>query len=173
MKEFLFANHCSINLNYVIYLNNLYENLFNPKLDRFPLLDVNLKDMVKEDEVRTFLKESWNEIISLDNLHEVDMDLWINNKYSFEKLFKDNTNGLDTYAKIKNLYESWYWGTGEYLLIKMTDGYVEEKYDILKNKFVNKDKIIMEILYDDIPEEWNRNRENYIVITPTQKFPLF
>jgi hypothetical protein len=180
MNNFYLANAASINLNFVIYIQNLYENYnkSDETNDKFPWLPLDKDGLLNIIDFQIKTKEVWSMIFNSDDLYENDMDYWSNNKFSFDKLFKDNSIGVELYKSVKRSFRSWYWGTGYRMCTTIfSDCLVEEYYNKLinlvkiKNSKFKTNKFYLQAVYDIPPNEWNLKNENMIIISPQIQLP--
>lgn len=180
MDTFYLANASSINLNFLIYIQNLYEN-YNYSTETkniFPWVPLNRESLLNESELRIKAKGLWSTIFNSDDLYENDIDYWINNKFSFSYLFKADSVGVEAYEIVKKSFESWYWGIGYRLCTAIfSDPLVEDYYYKLvkmaksKNLLLKDVKFYLQVIYDIPPREWQLKNENMIVISPQTQLP--
>ncbi|AWI07791.1 hypothetical protein B9W14_16000 [Clostridium drakei] len=180
MNDFYLANAASINLNFVIYIQNLYENYnkSHETIDKFPWLPLNKEGLLNVSDFQIRAKQVWSMIFNSDNLYEYDIDYWSNNKFSFDKLFKDTSIGVELYKIVKRSFRSWYWETGYRMCtIFFSDCLVEDYYNKLinlskiKNSEFKTNKFYLQVVYDIPPNEWSLKNENMIIISPQIQLP--
>lgn len=180
MNNFYLANASSINLNFLVYIQNLYEN-YNRSTEIkniFPWLPLDRDSLLKESELKIKSKELWSIIFNFNDLYENDIDYWINYKFSFNDLFKDNPAGIEAYRVVKRSFESWYWGIGYKICTTIfSDSLIPDYYDNLvkmakeKNLKLKDIKFYLQVIYDIPPREWELKNKNMIVISPQIQLP--
>lgn len=177
MSDFYLGNKCSINLNFIMYIRNIYRNSEKRTVGIFPYLDIDAKYLLDETEAQEKLKQLWNQMFQLNEILENDMGLWVEKRFKYEDLFRINNDNYKIYEQIKNGFESWYWGTGSSLCDRFSEYHVEDYY----NKFCDTFEklsikppnrlIVLQVIYDTIPEGWCTVNKNMIVICPKDKLP--
>lgn len=180
MEKFSLTNASSINLNFLIFIQNLYENYNDPleSTKKFPWLPLEKNLLLNHTELKIKIKELWSTIFNYDCLNEKDIEFWANGKFPFEKLFYSNSIGVECYEKIKKSFESWYWGIGYNMCIEFSNVLVEEYYNKLvitanlKNFKLKDNRFYLQVLYDITPEDWDIKNNSMIILSPQKQLPL-
>lgn len=179
MNDFCLANSVSINLNFLIYIHNLYkcqnEQTSSPSI--FPWLPLEKDSFIDDKELDIRLKELWSAIFNSDDLYRKDIEHWINGKFLFHELFKSDSLGIKTYQVVKKSFEHWYWGTGYKMCGKFSDCLVEEYYKGLITSAQEKDlrlkgiRFYLQVVYDIPSIGLELKNENSIIISPQFELP--
>jgi len=179
MNDFYLANACSINLNFLIYIKNLYENYntLSETHNKFPWLPLDQEAFLNDSDIKIKIKELWSIIFNCDNLNENDINYWITNEFQFLDLFQANLIGVESYKKVKKSFECWYWGVGVKMFDIFSDCLVEDYYNKLISTVKLKDlqlkdiKFYLQVIYDTLPKEWELKNKNMIIISPQTELP--
>lgn len=156
-------NKVSYNLNFLLYVNNIYLNAENEKGNFYPWFPITKDGLL---DINVFLENGdklWKEF-SNSNLINNDIALWKKNRFNYSSLFSENEQGAQKLTVIKRSFLSWFENMG-YRFVEMNgDRIVHFLYDkiISNNKqlnFADKD-IYIETLYDRIPKQWSINKSN-------------
>jgi len=180
MNDFYLSNAASVNLNFLIYIQNLYENYNNLEegAPKFPWLPLDKSGLLNNKDFQIKSKKLWLMIFNSNDLYKNDMDYWFKNKFSFNKLFTENSIGVELYKNIDKSFKNWYWSIGyRTCTIFFSDCLVEEYYnkliDICKLKKLEfkTDKFYLQVVYDVPPNEWVLKNKNMIILSPQMKLP--
>ncbi|MBN7772188.1 hypothetical protein [Clostridium aminobutyricum] len=187
MNGFTLANVSSMNLNFLVYVSNLYINHKESQHYRFPWLPIENNVLLSDKEFNWKAKNLWNhifdEISEFENSNEelikidIDINYWENNKFPFNILFNMNLAGTKFCEDIKKSFESWYWGIGTLMNDIFSDDLVKEYYDRLQDMAeLNKSKLrdrsfYLQIVYDKPPAGWKLKNENMITLAPNMRLP--
>lgn len=177
MNNFVLKNYCSINLNFIVYINNLYKNFINKSLNKFPIVEISKEHLLESQCISLQLQKYWNNILLEKNILDSDIDFWLEEKFNYRNLFNLTEDNYIIYEKIKELFESWFWGTGYLLLNKFSEQYVEDYYkkfiELIKKtgyKF-SSDLIGIQVIYDNVPSDWETITKDLFIICPNDKLP--
>jgi hypothetical protein len=174
--NFSISNITSINLNFIIYYLNLYDNYFNNST-RFPWIDIDRNYLLGPDEIEIKLKEVWNSIINTYDLSQNDFEYWRNNKFYFEDLLKNKPQRTEILEYIKKTYVHWYWGCGNQLCNIFSDNLVEKYYrNLVKFKIDNSinfkgQMFYLHTVYSAQPNDWESIKGDIIIISPDKPLP--
>lgn len=179
MNNFFLQNSCSINLNFLIYIHNLYENYHKShKTSKFPWLPLKETALLDYKEMNMKARNLWTAIFdSYDMNDRVDLEWWINNKFHYYDLFKIDHAGMKLYEDIKKSFESWYWGIGKHMCDIFSHDLVENYYKELVVMTEKKDlqlkntTFYLQVVYNAPPVSWKNKNEKMIIISPETKRP--
>lgn len=181
MSEFCLFNADSINLNFIIYIQNLYKNQIetNTPQIKFPWFPLEKDSLLANNEFESKLEKLWSLIFNYDNLYEVinDLEYWNEDIFEFNNLFKYNSIGVKTYSIVKKSYESWYWGSGNHMLNKFSNQLVEKYYNNLisvaklKNFMLKDMKFCLQTIYDIPSVNVQLKNKNMIIISSRSNLP--
>lgn len=159
----------SINLNFLIYINNLYKNFYkHPEVDSFPWIYLKDADLLCSDEFNIKAKDIWNNAIYLITDNLIDSEIWETDPYNFKSLF----NNADIYEYIKRAYNAWFFNSwqlitslyGRIVINKYYNNilnYVKKNDLYLKNESIN-----LKFVYDKPPLSWDLQNKQSIVVYP-------
>lgn len=180
MCSFEIGNSCSVNLNFLLYINNLYSNINNhsdiPTV--YPWLPIDHKSLLKQNEFEVLSQDLWFKIFHDIELEKTDLKWWIENKYSFETLFTNDELGNKNYENVKKSFNSWFWTLGQSFCLSLTDSLTETYYNKL-TIFASKEnmplpdaRLILQTVYHQPPFYWLNRKRNMIIISPYSQFNL-
>jgi len=183
MNNFILANHTSINLNFIIYIKNLYEN-YNRDIETtnlFPWLPIEKSALIDKKVLDIKIKEVWqvvfNTISTFNNMVEQDIKYWESQSTQFRELFSQNAVGKEAFEIVKKSFESWYWGIGNDICNSFSDNLVEDYYNNLKN-IVNEKGVsliskhfYLQVVFNYPDTNWELKNTNMIIISPTNLLP--
>jgi len=176
MNNFYLADSSSINLNFLIYIHNLCENYhMSRSMPKFPWLPLQESVLLDYNEMNIRAKNLWESIFDSFYNEEKDLELWINNKFPYYKLFKIDFAGEKTYQDIKKSYESWYWGTGKNIFIysHIVENYYNKLITMVEKQSskLRDTKFYLQVVYNPPPIGWKNKSEKMIIISPEAKLP--
>jgi hypothetical protein len=151
-------------------------NHYNSLEQRFPFILLDNTILLSKDEQRTELKNLWNAIINSKDIASKDIEYWMNNKFPFSNLFKQDSNATIFYNYIKKTYEHWYWGTGNCLCSSFSDNLVEQYYHEITSLAVSKKvklekEMHLQIVYNSPPQGWEKYSSNMVIMSPDYPLP--
>ena len=175
INDFILINSNSINLNFIIYIKNLY--LYNNKSSyKFPKLPLNENIFLNisefENQCRFLWKNIFDSISSASDVNKTDFFFWTKNKFPFLNLFQLNDISNDSYNNIiKKSFESWYWGTGNYMCNSFSDKILKSYYNEILylascEKIQLRDTFYLQMIYDEPLKNWQYKTEKMLIISP-------
>jgi|GEM_PF-2879770 len=175
---FSLSNFTSINLNYLIYLLNLYDNCMHSGGYKFPWLDIDGNVFLIPDLIEKLFEELWNNILDSDNIAQNDYEYWESKRFPYISLLADNPNRLSIYEFIKKTFEHWYWGSSNQLCNMFSDNLVERYYyDLLeyaqnKGMELKNQMFYLQTLYNAPRNNWITIKGNIIIVSPDKPLPV-
>jgi hypothetical protein len=180
MNDFYLADSCSINLNFLIYIQNLYANC-NKDCEItsiFPWLPIENSAFINKSDFEIKSKDLWRMIFNSfsSNLCAEDLEYWTNIKFQFSDLFCSGY-GIEQYKNIKKSFEAWYWGSGHGMCGIFSGYLVRQYYDKivsmaeLKGLNLKDTTIYLQVVYDNPPEHWELKNSNMIMVSPNAQLP--
>ncbi|EMS72483.1 hypothetical protein [Ruminiclostridium cellobioparum] len=184
MSNFSLADAFSINLNFIIYIRNLYLN-YNSEYETsniYPWIPINKDALLNMSDFDIKSKEIWNTIINdfsfiSSDLIVIDLEYWVNKKFPFSDLFNSSTCSIEQYQNIKKAFEAWYWGSGNIVTRFFSKDIVINYYDKLINMAESESlklkdtRIYLQVVYDKPSESWEIKNNNMIVISLNDRLP--
>jgi len=180
MSKFSLCNVSSINLNFLVYIKNLYENFYKPgEINGFPWFPLEKDALLDSLQFKIKAQKLWPLILNYYNICDCEKDLeyWTNDEFLFNNLFKSNCIGVESYKSIKKSYEYWYWGTGNTMCSMFSNDLVLKYYDNLVSNAKLKELVLkdirfnLQIVYDLPYEGYEYKNKDLIVISPQSDLP--
>ncbi|WP_315069255.1 hypothetical protein [uncultured Clostridium sp.] len=167
---FTLSNASSINLNFILYVINMYNEKSNStgKQDKF----------LSMEELYRVVPSIWNNLIkrftpingraSNSSFIYWDKEL-LKQKDLYRTLFKDTEEGHKEYLNIWNQYSRWWYDECQSMINKKTDEFIPTIYNLVKNKLIlNKgyllpDNFAIEVVFSEIPKDCLLNGDLFTI----------
>lgn len=167
--EFFLHDNCSLNLNYLIYINNLYKSKFSSDSRCFPWLPLEKSFFLDDETFTERIKNLWNEVLNRIETIPIDIDSWNSDRFNYKSLFNINN---ENYNIIKRTYNQWYSGCWQLICSLYSRNIIKWYYERLTEtakkahiKLIDVEYCI-QFVYDVIPNGWAKNAKNTLVICP-------
>lgn len=185
MYQLSVANGSSINLNFLVYVSNMYFNKYNTSLSekKFPYLPISNEGFLEKEELSYCISKMWNNFVlgynpNGDNLFSHWDMLHMQKKDLYRKLFKDNDEGQVRFLEVWNSFIVWWNSQGDYIINSTTDDampIIAEKVKMYYEKDIEQSPtglFIIQIVYDIIPDGFLKKGAGFI-IEPLEQFKFF
>jgi len=156
--EFTLCNASSINLNFILYVINIYKNKKSNLTDEF----------LSIEELYQIVPNIWNDMVGKFKPIEGrapnssfiywDKEL-LKERDSYRILFKDTEEGYKEYLNIWNQYSEWWHNECQVMLNKKMDEFIPTIYELVKNKLISNkgylpsDNFAIEIVFSEVPKD--------------------
>ncbi|CAA7599670.1 Hypothetical protein DEACI_0296 [Acididesulfobacillus acetoxydans] len=143
MYQLSVANGASVNLNFPIYVSNMYSNKYNksPLKMKFPYLPISCEGLLEE--VKHRISKMWNDFVADDNPNInspfAHWDQLHMQKELYRKLFKDNSEGSTRFLEVWNSFIIWWTSQGDYIINLTTDDAVPIIAKKVKERYYERD----------------------------------
>ncbi|GKS10076.1 hypothetical protein YDYSY3_10760 [Paenibacillus chitinolyticus] len=169
------SNSCSFVLNYLQFVDNIYNNFYNGSA-KFPAINLNKEGLLEHEVFIHNKKEMWNRYLEdLSNSMILNpsseaitiLDLrYITNPSLFNHLFKDKSNSESAW----NLFQSWYWSQTfgcQYVNENVSHELILNISETLAGHTAVPNFLITSI-YDDFPDGLESAKDNIFVFSITE-----
>lgn len=179
MNEFCLSNCISINLNYLIFISELYEYSKNDNQININFTEelIDKKYFLDKNVFYSKTKKLWEIIYTDPELYSKDIRYWNMDKFQFQNLFRLSKSDINIYEKLKSKFECWFFETCH----KMCDDFSSELVLNYYNKLINYSEtnnlplkninFYLQVVYKLPSKDWIQKNENSIIICPNSELP--
>ncbi|MEQ6356495.1 hypothetical protein ABNX05_17880 [Lysinibacillus sp. M3] len=177
----ILRNDCSIILNFLVYVSNVYKNYYEysdePKV--FPFLYLEKNTLLSMDAFIDEISKYWENYIH--SLHDriidnevLTMDInFINkpNSFNYHTLFKNNIEGKETFDQILKSFKVWWFSpyNGYRIGDQLSGDVIPIVWEGIKNKLLTKYStlpnynFVLFAIYDNVPFSLQSKGSNFII----------
>lgn len=159
----------SLNLNFVLYIRNLFLSEENEYL--FPWLPIDKDVFLPPKEFNAETEHLWDIIFTSCVDEHTDSIHWNAKNFNFSKLFRSEKDAETNLAVIEKCYSSWFWHNWKVIADLYLRG-ISEKYYHSITEYGNQNKLTfaepyltLQFVYTSPPIDWNWYNHNSIILS--------